>query len=166
MEQSKNNTLLNILFIILLAGLADMVLNDGRIINGLTNQTAVNPVTYTVTDPGQPLNNMIIAPTAAPVLPPQQVIQVTATPLPAVQNLVTVVPQLQPGFAEATATVYFAATPQPPENVITLDDLAQPTRDYNLTNDQLAACLQAQQTGKRLAPYCPPNPAEYAGQGR
>lgn len=55
-----------------------------------------------------------------------------------------------------------------PEAVIDYAEeiIAQPTRNYDLTNDQLAACLQAQQTGRRLAPYCPPNPAEYAGQGR
>lgn len=78
---------------------------------------------------------------------------------PAVRSLIpTAVPVIAPA---ATATAV-------PETIIDYanDVLGQPTRDYDLTNDQLAACIQAQQTGRRLAPYCPPNPAEYAGQGR
>lgn len=77
---------------------------------------------------------------------------------PVIRSLVpTVLPTLQP---TQTATAV-------PENIIDYEDvLARPTRDYELTNDQLAACIQAQQTARRLAPYCPPNPAEYAGQGR
>lgn len=115
---------------------------------------------------GRSLDNTNLV-NSVPITQPNQV---TATPgvaitiiddgnEPVIKNLVpTAAPTLQ---ATATPTAV-------PEAVIDYaeDVLARPTRDYNLTNDQLAACLQAQQTGRRLAPYCPPNPAEYAGQGR
>lgn len=137
------------------AGLLWLLDGRGQAVMDVYNLTPqpefVQPVQIQPTQPVQPY---------APVA--------TATPWQ-VQDLVTV----EPGptldiWATSTAFAVEQNTmSQPPKTIITLDDLANPTRDYsNISDDQLAACLHAQQVGQRLAPYCPPNPAEFAGPGR
>ena len=156
MQQAKNIFLTLLIGVIALAGL-DIVFNQGQTIAALVpDRTAVSAPS--ILD-GQNLVNQAIDPrsitidTSAPATvvfsqPPQIV---TATP-PAPPVVVLESP---------TAT-------QQPESVIDYaeDILAQPTRDYQLTDDQLASCIAAQVEQRRLAPYCPPNPAEYAGPGR
>ena len=155
MQQAKNIFLTLLIGVIALAGL-DIVFNQGQTIAALMpDRTAVS-----IPLDGQNLVNQVPDPrvvidTSAPATvifsqPPQIV---TATP-PAPPVVVLESP---------------AATPtQQPESVIDYADdiLAQPTRDYQLTDDQLASCIAAQVEQRRLAPYCPPNPAEYAGPGR
>lgn len=41
----------------------------------------------------------------------------------------------------------------------------EPTR-RPLSDEQLLACLSAQQQGRRMAPYCPTNAGELLGEGR
>ena len=153
-ENRGGNPIVTILLVIIVVMAFDAFFNGGRIVNSLKPEP-----TYTT----------VTAPTPQPYYQPQQPVIVTATPPPAVQNLVTPLPGPAVDF-QATSTAFAiqqnAASQQSPENIITLDDLAQPTRDYNLTDDQLAACIQAQMTNRRLGPQCPPNPAEYAGPGR
>lgn len=74
---------------------------------------------------------------------------------PLVTNLVPEVPQT-------------AVTVPAPEAVIDYAEmLAQPTPvSRTLTDEQLLACLSAQQDGRRMAPYCPTNAAELLGPGR
>ena len=152
-ENRGGNPIVTILLVIIVVMAFDAFFNGGRIVNSLKPEP-----TYTTVTAPQPYYQ-----------PQQSLTVVTATPPPVVQNLVTPLPGPAVDF-QATSTAFAiqqnAASQQSPENIITLDDLAQPTRDYNLTDDQLAACIQAQMTNRRLGPQCPPNPAEYAGPGR
>jgi hypothetical protein len=159
MNQVKNVFLTLLIGVIALAAL-DIMFNQGQTIAALVpDRTAVS-----VPLDGQNLVNQVTDPrividTSAPATvvfsqPPQPQI-VTATPgAPSAPVVVLESPA-------ATST-------QQPESVIDYADdiLAQPTRDYQLTDDQLASCIAAQVEQRRLAPYCPPNPAEYAGPGR
>ena len=152
-ENRGGNPIVTILLVIIVVMAFDAFFNGGRIVNSLKPEP-----TYTTVTAPQPYYQ-----------PQQPLTVVTTAPPPAVQNLVTPLPGPTVDF-QATSTAFAiqqnAASQQSPENIITLDDLAQPTRDYNLTDDQLAACIQAQMTNRRLGPQCPPNPAEYAGPGR
>ena len=150
MQQAKNIILTLLIGVIALAGL-DIVFNGGQTIAGLVPDTAVSPDTNLT----NMLDPRVVIDTSQPATvtfsqPPQVV---TATP-PA--PVVVLEPPVTP-----TPT-------QQPESVIDYADdvLAQPTRDYQLTNEQLSACIKAQLEVRRLPPYCPPNPAEYAGPGR
>jgi hypothetical protein len=150
MQQAKNIFLTLLIGVIALAGL-DIVFNGGQTIAALVpERTAVSPDTNLT----NMLDPRVVIDTSQPATvtfsqPPQVV---TATP-PAP------VVVLEPPTATAT---------QQPESVIDYADdvMAQPTRDYQLTNEQLSACIKAQLEARRLPPYCPPNPAEYAGPGR
>lgn len=149
MNQVKSVFLTLLIGVIALAGL-DIVFNGGQTIAALMPDTAVSPDTNLT----NMLDPRVVIDTSQPATvtfsqPPQVV---TATP-PAP------VVVLEPPTATAT---------QQPESVIDYADdvLAQPTRDYQLTNEQLSACIKAQLETRRLPPYCPPNPAEYAGPGR
>ncbi len=152
MQQAKNIFLTLLIGVIALAGL-DIVFNGGQTIAALMPDTAVSPDTNLT----NMLDPRVVIDTSQPATvvfsqPPQIV---TATPdAPSAPVVVLESP---------------AATPtQQPESVIDYADdvLAQPTRDYQLTNEQLSACIKAQLEARRLPPYCPPNPAEYAGPGR
>lgn len=150
MNQAKSVFLTLLIGVIALASL-DIVFNGGQTIAALVpERTAVSPDTNLT----NMLDPRVVIDTSQPATvtfsqPPQVV---TATP-PAP------VVVLEPPTATAT---------QQPESVIDYADdvLAQPTRDYQLTNEQLSACIKAQLEARRLPPYCPPNPAEYAGPGR
>lgn len=159
MNQPKSVFLTLLIGVIVLAGL-DIVFNQGGTIAALMpDRTAVSTpyldnqnLVNSVPDP------RIVLDTSQPATvvfgqPPQPQI-VTATPGAPVVVLESPTPTETPT--------------QQPESVIdyTDDILAQPTRDYQLTDDQLASCIAAQVEQRRLAPYCPPNPAEYAGPGR
>lgn len=161
MQQAKNIFLTLLIGVIALAGL-DIVFNGGQTIAALVpDRTAVSAPS--ILDSQNLVNQVpdprVVIDTSAPATvvfsqPPQPQI-VTATPgAPSA-------PVLVPESPTATPT-------QQPESVIDYaeDILAQPTRDYQLTDDQLASCIAAQVEQRRLAPYCPPNPAEYAGPGR
>lgn len=149
MQQAKNIFLTLLIGVIALAGL-DIVFNGGQTIAALMpERTAVSPDTNLT----NMLDPRVVIDTSQPATvtfsqPPQVV---TATP-PA--PVVVLEPPVTPT--------------QQPESVIDYADvvLAQPTRDYQLTNEQLSACIKAQLEARRLPPYCPPNPAEYAGPGR
>ncbi len=153
MNQAKSVFLTILIGVIALAGL-DIVFNGGQTIAALVpERTAVSPDTNLT----NMLDPRVVIDTSQPATvvfsqPPQVV---TATPdAPSAPVVVLESP---------------AATPtQQPESVIDYADdvLAQPTRDYQLTNEQLSACIKAQLETRRLPPYCPPNPAEYAGPGR
>ena len=148
MNQVKSVFLTLLIGVIALAGL-DIVFNGGQTIAALMPDTAVSPDTNLT----NMLDPRVVIDTSQPATvtfsqPPQVV---TATP-PA--PVVVLEPPVTPT--------------QQPESVIDYADvvLAQPTRDYQLTNEQLSACIKAQLEARRLPPYCPPNPAEYAGPGR
>lgn len=159
MNQAKSVLLTLLIGVIALAAL-DIVFNGGQTIAAmmpdrtavsiphLDNQNLVNsvpdPRSITI-DTSQPATVVFSQ-------PPQPQI-VTATP----------------GAPSAPVVVLESPTAtQQPESVIdyTDDVLAQPTRDYQLSNEQLSACIKAQLEARRLPPYCPPNPVEYAGPGR
>lgn len=157
MNQPKSVFLTLLLGVIALAGL-DIVFNQGQTIATLMpDRTAVSlPQLDTQNLVNQVPDPRIVLDTSAPATvvfsqPPQIV---TATPGAPVVVLESPTPTETPT--------------QQPESVIDYaeDILAQPTRDYQLTDDQLASCIAAQVEQRRLAPYCPPNPAEYAGPGR
>lgn len=152
MNQAKSVFLTLLIGVIALAGL-DIVFNGGQTIAALVpERTAVSPDTN--------LTNML---DPRVVIDTSQPATVTFSQPP---QVVTATPPAPVVVLEPPAT---AETPtQQPESVIDYADdiLAQPTRDYQLTNDQLASCIAAQVEQRRLAPYCPPNPAEYAGPGR
>jgi len=156
MQQAKNIFLTLLIGLIALAGL-DIVFNQGQTIAALVpDRTAVSAPS--ILD-GQNLVNS--------VPDPRVVIDTSAPP-----TVVFTQPQFMTATPPAPPVVVLespTATPtQQPESVIDYaeDILAQPTRDYQLTDDQLASCIAAQVEQRRLAPYCPPNPAEYAGPGR
>ncbi len=150
----KNNPLATILLVILALVAADLFLNDGRALASIASGNSTATVLDTAVE-GQNLNNFAV----------QQVV-VTATPGPGGVTLTIIDDDSEPVIKNLVPTATATATAVP-ESIINYEDvIAQPTRDYDITDEQLAACIQAQQTGRRLAPYCPPNPAEYAGQGR
>lgn len=155
MQQAKNIFLTLLIGVIALAGL-DIVFNGGQTIAALVPDRTAVSVPY--------LDNQNLV---NQVTDPRVVIDTSA---PA--TVVFTQPQFMTATPPAPPVVVLespAATPtQQPESVIDYaeDILAQPTRDYQLTDDQLASCIAAQVEQRRLAPYCPPNPAEYAGPGR
>ena len=156
MQHAQNIFLTLLIGLIALAGL-DIVFNQGQTIAALVpDRTAVSAPS--ILD-GQNLVNS--------VPDPRVVIDTSAPP-----TVVFTQPQFMTATPPAPPVVVLespTATPtQQPESVIDYaeDNLAQPTRDYQLTDDQLASCIAAQVEQRRLAPYCPPNPAEYAGPGR
>lgn len=156
MQQAKNIFLTLLIGLIALAGL-DIVFNQGQTIAALVpDRTAVSAPS--ILD-GQNLVNSV---------PDPRVVIDTSAPA----TVVFTQPQFMTATPPAPPVVVLespAATPtQQPESVIDYaeDILAQPTRDYQLTDDQLASCIAAQVEQRRLAPYCPPNPAEYADPGR
>ncbi len=162
MNQARSVFLTLLIGLITLAAL-DIVFNQGQTLASmLHDRTAVVPyldsqnLVNSVPDP----RSVVIDTSAPPTVVFTQPQFVTATP-PAPPVVV-----LESPTAAAAAT---AVPPtQQPESVIDYaeDVLARPTRDYQLTNEQLSACIQAQLEERRLPPYCPPNPAEYAGPGR
>ena len=154
MQQAKNIFLTLLIGVIALAGL-DIVFNGGQTIAALMpERTAVSPDTN--------LTNML---DPRVVIDTSQPATVTFSQPP---QVVTATPPAPVVVLEPPATATAPAPTQQPESVIDYADdvLAQPTRDYQLTNEQLSACIKAQLEARRLPPYCPPNPAEYAGPGR
>ena len=155
MQQAKNIFLTLLIGVIALAGL-DIVFNGGQTIAALVpDRTAVSASSILDSQNlvNQAIDPRVILDTSAPATvtfsqPPQPQI-VSATP-------------------PAPPVVVLESPTQQPESVINYADdvAAQPTRDYQLTNEQLSACIKAQLEARRLPPYCPPNPVEYAGPGR
>lgn len=154
--QQKTNPLVIVLLVILALVAADLFLNDGRALASINNkdgETAVLDVAPTIE--GQNLNNSILPlPTAT------QPADITFTVLddgdePVIHNLVPVPPATE-------------EPSQPPEAIINWsEELARPTATpHPLSDEQLLACLSAQQDGRRMAPYCPTNAAELLGEGR
>lgn len=155
MNQAKSVFLTLLIGLIALAAL-DIVFNQGQTLAAaMPRRSAVVPYLDNLTNSVPDPRNIVIDTSAPPTVVFTQPQFVTATP-PAPPVVV-----MEPLATAAPPT-------QQPESVIDYADdvLVQPTRDYQLTDDQLASCIAAQVEQRRLAPYCPPNPAEYAGPGR
>jgi hypothetical protein len=155
--KNNSNPLNTVLLVILALIVADIFLNDGRALASLTsgNDTAGVPDTAVQAVDGQNLNNIILppAPSGTPAGVTFAVVDEGSEPV--IRNLVPIPP--------ATAE-----PEQPPEAIINWsEELARPTATHRaLTDEQLLACVSAQQDGRRLAPYCPADASELLGEGR
>jgi hypothetical protein len=150
------NTLSTVLLVLLALVAADLFLNDGRGLASITsgNDTAAVIDTAVQAVDGQSLNNIILPP-ASSGTPAGVTFAVIDDGEPVIRNLVPIPP--------ATAE-----PEQPPEAIINWsEELARPTATHRaLTDEQLLACVSAQQDGRRPAPYCPTDAAELLGEGR
>lgn len=154
MNQTKSVFLTLLIGIIVLAGL-DIVFNQGRTLAAMMPDRTAVAVPYL---DNQNLVNQV---------PDPRIILDTSAPATVVFNQPPQIVTATPGAPVVVLEPPTATPTQQPESVIDYAEvLAQPTRDYQLTNEQLSACIRAQMEDKRLAPYCPPNPVEYAGPGR
>lgn len=158
MNQAKSVFLTLLVGLLVLAGL-DIVFNQGQTI------AALAPDRTAVSLPQLDTQNLVNS------VPDPRIVLDTSAPATVIFSQPPQIVTATPGADGAPVVVLESPTVTPtqqPESVINYaeDVLAQPTRDYQLTDDQLASCIGAQMEGRRLAPYCPPNPAEYAGPGR
>ena len=107
----------------------------------------------TVSVNGQNLNNMVIVASPTPYYAatvPQQTFTV-ATAVPQQQVVIDLVPTLD-------TTIDFAATSEAYNGAAVVEEPQPAPRP--ITEEQLAACILAQLEKRRMAPYCPANPAQ------
>jgi hypothetical protein len=151
---NKSNPLNTVLLIIIALICLDVY---GRVLASIAASDNTPVLSAPSLPTGQNLNNAVMVyPTAVPLptVEPAPVFTVIDTGNePEIKDLIPVLPP--------TAT-------QPPEAIINWsEEMSQPTATpRTLTDEQLLACLDAQLNGRRMAPYCPSNPAELIGTGR